>query len=236
MIFIDRRQGSGDLARVWSGAALSDLHFADVAILGHGPDGIGMSCGIEIKQIAELVGDLHTGRFLGYQAPGLRRTYDVSWLVIEGRFKQGTHDELLVPRTMGWRQVVIGETKMSYSTTMFVLMTIAQKAGIHVWPTETRGQTLIFCQRLAEWWINGWESHHALDTFYTPPSGILQREHSLLRLWLKELRGLGWKRSADAETRFTSARDMANATWERFADVKGISETQAKKIVERIQA
>lgn len=230
MIIVDRRQGSGDLAKRWDGAELGDLRFGDVAILGTGEDGVPHSCGIEIKGLLEIVNDLHSGRFFGYQAPGLRRSYDTCWLVIEGEHTEGPGDKLVIPFHKY-------QPKVSYSTLLAMTMTITQKGGIHVKHTTTRGETLGFCQQLAAWWLAGWDSHHALDTFYEAPApGLLQKEHSLLRLWLKDLRGVGWKRSGDAEQGFESARDMANAGWERFAEIKGISERMAKEIVEKIRS
>lgn len=243
MIVIDRRQGSGDLVKKWPEATLGDLRFGDVAILGRGPGDIGQTCGIEIKGITEILGDLHGGRFLGYQAPGLRRSYDICWLVVEGEYKRGPDDTLLIPRfskasgKVGWVPFTIGgKTTIAHSTAMALLLTVVQKGGISIWMTKTRVETLVFCQQLAAWWLEGYDSHHSLETFYTPPApGLLRKEHSLLRLWLKELRGVGWKRSADAETAFESARDMATAGWERFAEIKGISERMAKEIVGKIQ-
>lgn len=243
MILIDRRQGSGDLAKSWPESELADLRFGDVAILGVGPDGRGSTCGIELKKLTEIVGDITTGRFLGYQAPGLCRTYDTRWLVIEGEYSEGGDGDILVPRrskaTGQFSRGPIaygGGPPVKAQTLMALICTLTQKAGIHVWMTRTPRQTLDFCKQLATWWLAGWDSHQSLETFYTPPSGLLQKEHSLLRLWLKELRGIGWKRSAEAEQQFDSAREMAISDWPAFAKVKGISESQAKKIVERIRA
>ncbi|KKN41450.1 hypothetical protein LCGC14_0723210 [marine sediment metagenome] len=229
MIIVDRRQGSGDLVKHWPDAMLGNLRFGDVAILGWGPGGAPWACGIEIKGLLEIVNDLHSGRFFGYQAPGLRRSYDTCWLIVEGEHTEAPGDKLVIPFHKF-------QPKVSYSTLLAMLLTITQKGGIHVKMTKTRSETLGFCQQLAAWWLAGYDSHHALDTFYEAPApGLLQKEHSLLRLWLKDLRGIGWKRSGEAEDAFESARDMANAKWERFADIKGISEKMAKQIVERIQ-
>ena len=244
MIIVDRRQGSGDLQKLWPEATLGDLRFGDVAFLGKGPDDVGHTVGIEIKGITEILGDIHSGRFLGFQAPGLRRSYKTCWLVVEGEYKRGQDDTLLIPRfnkgsgQVKWIPFTIGgKQTIAYSTAMFLLMTIVQKGGIHLWMTESRSQTRHFCQDLCAWWLAGWESHRSLDTFYSAPDpGLMRREHSLLRLWLKEIRGIGWKRSALAEEAFTSARDMANAGWERFAEIKGISERMAKEIVRRIRS
>lgn len=246
MILIDRRQGSGHLARAWPNAQLDDLRFADVAILGRGPGGRGVTCGIELKKLDELMGDLHTGRFFGHQAPGLRRTYDVAWLVVEGRCKQGRNDELLVPRFhklkgRGWTPLQIGTRGIAYSTAMFTLLTIAQKAGIHVWPTETTGQTLTFCQKLADWWLRGWDLHQSMDTFYTAPAtgeidgAAWWAEHTLVRRMAKEIKGIGWKRSRDVADRFDSVQQMANAETYGWEQVKGISKRRAREIVRELR-
>lgn len=241
MIYVDRRQGSGDLAKLWPDAQLGDLKFGDVAILGRGPDGVGTTCGIEIKGLQEIVGDIYAGRFLGYQAPGLRRTYDYCWLVVEGEYKRGKKGELLIPHRSGatgkfsWSQMNVTGTPVAYDTMLFLLITIAQKAGIFLWMTQTRSQTRVFCQALAAWWMNSWESHTSLDTFYSPPSGLVPKEHTLLRLWLKELQGIGWKRSAAAEESFSSPMDMATADRDRFEAIKGISRDGADRIVRAIR-
>ncbi len=239
VILIDRRQGSGHLAKRWPEATLTDLTVADVAILGRGPDGVGMSCGIEIKGLAELLGDMHSGRFLGRQAPALRRSYDYAWLIVQGHGRRRRDGVLEIPRKGGWAPLSFGQSMSAkpflHVTAMTLIMTIAQKAGIFVWPTDTEGQTLWFLKYLAAWWTNGWDSHKSLDTFYQPPSGHIPHEHTLLRLWLKEIRGIGWTRSALAEPGFTSAQAMANAEPEDFASIKGISAKRAQEIVNEIR-
>jgi len=238
VILIDYRQGSADLARAWKEARIAEapgLVFADVAFLGKGPDDRPLTIGIELKGLAELLGDLTSKRFLGRQAPGMRRTYDVCWLVVEGKHKQGRGGTLEVPRTLGWQHLTIGQRAFSWETLQALLMTITQKAGIHVKCTDTRGQTLDFCKRLASWWAVGWDRHHAMDAFYQPPTGeLVPRDHTLLRRVLKELPGVGWKRSGEAEAYFASVRDMANADPDRFRAIDGISEKRAVDIVEAL--
>lgn len=237
MILIDRRQGSADLADVWGDAELSDLTFADVAILGTGHDGVPVSIGIELKRLDELMADLHTGRFLGHQAPGMRREYDYCWLVVEGDCREGRKGELEVPKgrpsasgRRGWTQLQIGYQAMRYQTLLALLMTITQKAGIFVRQTKTRGQTLKFCQGLAAWWEKGWDQHQAMDRLYVAPHGPIPREHTLLERWLQALPGVGWKRSAHAERLFASPHALATASIEDLMAIKGVSRAKARTI------
>lgn len=241
MILIDRRVGSGHLAGLWPEAQLADLRSADVAIMGRGPGGVGMSCGVEIKGLKEIMADIYTGRFMGAQAPLLRRSYDQVWLIVQGRGRRGAKGLLEAPvgKRGYWKPMRLNprsKRAFAHGTFLALVMTVVQKAGIHVWWTDDEAQTLDFLQGLAAWWTTGWDGHASLDRFYgPPPTEPVPAKHRLLRLWLKELPGVGWARSKDAMGQFDSAQAMANADVQDFAAIKGVSVKRAEQIVRGIR-
>src|SRR3990167_2655277 len=84
MFYIDPRAGSSKLIERFPGECEEMmLPAGDIAFFGNGPDG-DWWIGIEYKQIEDVVCCIKSGRFTGTQLPEMMRTYDASFLLIEG--------------------------------------------------------------------------------------------------------------------------------------------------------
>lgn len=72
------------------------LPFGDAAFIGQGPEGRPVSVGVEIKAVSDLIQCMVDDRFVGHQLPGLRNTYEQTYLVIEGPYRPGADGVLEV--------------------------------------------------------------------------------------------------------------------------------------------
>lgn len=87
MILVDDRQGSKHLGKPLR-KALGDeivcverMESADIAWAGRGPDG-SVLCGVEVKQVQEMLGDMTEHRFTSVQLPRMVEAFDYRWLLI----------------------------------------------------------------------------------------------------------------------------------------------------------
>src|ERR1035437_8002080 len=91
MILVDLRIGSkyllAPLKAAGFEAQLVELEFGDIAFEGKGPNGTTLNIGVELKVLGDLVNSLRTGRLAGHQLPGLLKTYDYAWLLVEGEWR-----------------------------------------------------------------------------------------------------------------------------------------------------
>src|SRR3990170_3568798 len=97
---IDTRAGSNELIDPLSNLGVpvesGILASGDIEILGNGPNGTPLLVGIEYKKIPDLIACVRSGRFAD-QLRGMRDTYLISWLLIEGRLKGvGSKEQLKV--------------------------------------------------------------------------------------------------------------------------------------------
>ena len=96
MILLDDRTGSGELLPLFrpydAPVELARLDFGDACWLGNGATGPEL-VGVERKTIHDLVSSMRSKRLSGYQLPGLLRTYDWVYLLVEGVWRCGGRGE-----------------------------------------------------------------------------------------------------------------------------------------------
>ena len=230
VILVDRRIGSNDLLAPLKAAGfdaqLVELAFGDIAFEGKGPNGTTLNIGVELKVLGDLVNSLRTGRLAGHQLPGLLKTYDFSWLLVEGEWR-------VDPR--GY--VITGRTKKSHSHMMASeldkqLLTLELCGGLHVTHTHTRADTVRFLGNLYHWWtdraLTDHTSHLALHT--TPAVYAISPFRAAVCSWP----GIGVKTSKAVEQRFQSIRCAAAAPVEEWAAITTGDRKLGRKTAERI--
>ena len=235
MILIDRRVGSNDLLTPLKAAGfdaqLVELAFGDIAFEGKGLNGTPLNVGVELKRLGDLVSSLRTGRLAGHQLPGLLRTYDYAWLLVEGQWEQNTKGQVLTQkRRMGiWTPMKGG---MSASELDKQLLTLELCGGLHVTHTHTRADTVRFLGNLYRWWtdraLDGHTSHLAL---HVPPTVYAI---SPFRAAVCNWPGIGVKTSRAVEQRFGTIRSAAAASVEEWAAITAGDRKLGKKTAERI--
>jgi ERCC4-type nuclease len=164
MIHVDSRIGSKDLLEPLKAAgypaSLARLEFADVAFIGRGKGGADVTIGVELKRFGDLISSLRSGRFQGHQLPGLQRSYDHVWLMIEGMWRQGRHGELM----QGKRKM---PGQMTGSELEKQLLTLEMLGGIHVRHVSHRRDTVRALGSLYRWFSDrDLDSHRSHMVIY----------------------------------------------------------------------
>jgi len=230
MILVDRRIGSNDLLKPLQQAGfeaqLVELEFGDIAFEGKGPNGTTLNVGVELKVLGDLINSLRTGRLAGHQLPGLLKTYDYTWLLVEGEWR-------VDPR--GY--VITGKTKKSHSHMMASeldkqLLTLELCGGLHVAHTHTRADTVRFLGNLYRWWtdraVDQHTSHLALHV--SPTVYAISPFRAAVCQWP----GIGVKTSKAVESRFHSIRGAASASVEEWAQITTGERKLGRKTAERV--
>jgi len=233
---VDIRAGSQELIaplRRW-GVAVEEatLTAGDVEIVGNGPASRPMMVGIEVKKIPDLLQCVRNGRFAD-QLRAMKQTYEVSWLLVEGRWHGfAQKDDLQVRKGERWYQQ---PGHLRYQEVASWVLTMCAAAGMLVWRTECEEETVAWLRAHEVWWTaKEYEAHRAHFNFYTPPlsSGDPFAEPSLVRKVANVLPGLSDTLSSRVEGQFATVRQMVNAAVEDWVAVDGIGKKKAKTLVE----
>jgi ERCC4-type nuclease len=226
---------------------VTQLSFGDVAFLGNGPEGpTTVRVGIEYKTVGDLLSCINNGRFSGTQLPGLRRTYDVVYLLVEGGMRWKGRD-LLVRKGNKWGVVQWGNSgraPTSYSSPVHWLMTMEAVVGIKVHHTFDLRETVEWLVHLESWWDKKWSSHNAhvafdesgyRATLRSSPRTPEEWSREYVRLFAKELPGVGWARADAVSTYFATPTEMISASVKEWEKIPGIGKTTAERAVKALR-
>ena len=234
LILVDRRVGSNDLLAPLKAAGfhaqLVELAFGDIAFEGKGPNGTTLNVGVELKVLGDLINSLRTGRLAGHQLPGLLKTYDYTWLLVEGQWRANALGQVAVERRRGVWGAIPG--KMSASELDKQILTLELCGGLHVAHTHTRADTVRFLGNLYHWWtdraLTDHTSHLALHV--VPAVYAISPFRAAVCQWP----GIGVKTSKAVEQRFRSVRCAAAAPVEEWAQITTGDRKLGKKTAERV--
>lgn len=231
MILVDPRAGSADyvplLRNLGAPVDVVTLEFGDAA--WYASD---RAIGVELKKLGDVLNCITTGRFSGHQLPGLARTYDEAWLVIEGFWRPGSDGVLETWKRGRWEPVQLGKRRWMFRDFDAFLNTVEVKGGVRVKRTTTPEETARVVYGLYDWWqdYDGHRSHLALNR--AGRDSALFIRPTFARRVASELPGVGFERSADVAIAFPTVRRMLAATPKEWAAVKGIGKKLAKSITE----
>lgn len=229
MILVDSREGSGELLlplqRAGYPAESCTMAFGDFAWQGRGERGASVGVGVERKTISDLIGSLRSGRLCGHQLPGLRATYDVCWLLVEGEYRVDRRGFVLVQRRGSWVPVP-GQMRMDELHKE--LSTLCYKGGLHLWHTASSKDTVRWLGAHYRWWTDAdFDQHRSHLVIYhsTPVLPVSQ-----FRQTVSTLPGIGYKTSLWVEQAFGSLRRAFTADTRAWQDIKGIGTKTAQQI------
>src|SRR3990172_8032648 len=139
---VDTRVGSKELVvplRI-AGVEVEEavLPYGDVEIVGNGPGGP-VLVGVEVKKLGDLLASMRSGRFAD-QLRGMRETYNIRWLLLEGRLNGVEKGEFLKVK-YGTRWVE-RPGRFSYQEVVGWSLTMALKGGCLLWRTEDQDETV----------------------------------------------------------------------------------------------
>lgn len=241
IILIDDRVGSADLIghlRHWQvPCAMDRLEFGDACFVGNGPRG-SVSVGVEVKKVHDALQCMTDGRFAGHQLPGLVKTYDRIWLILEGKFTVDFGSGLLLAEGRRRREYAHGSRRFMYRDLDSWLTTMEICAGVRSRRTTDRVETARVLADLHGWFGKDYadhKAHLALHVQGSTPDVALFARPSLARMVAAQLPGVGFKKSQAVVRRFVNVREMAEATVEEWASIDGIGDVLAERIYQAIR-
>lgn len=238
MITIDGRIGSKELTPflpkgTWK---LGRLNFADACWIGTVKDEP-VTVGMERKSVRDLLNSMSTGRLSGHQLVGLKNSYDVVYLVVEGVWRLGADGQMEVPSGRGkWRALELGRRKYMAREYHGYLNTLGVLGGLIVRETRSLRHTAKLVLDLYNWWSKkGHTSHLAIhkNRFAGDEEAVLVRP-GLVRRVAAEITGIGWGKSLEVAKRFQSVKEMVEAGEKEWREIPGIGKTLAKTAVEEL--
>lgn len=242
VVRLDDRAGSKDLAPHLEALGLTvrleRLPAGDIELIGI--DGTVVM--VEYKQWSDVLACVRSGRF-AEQLRGMRREAHVAWLLIEGRIRADTMNNLSLPGSDGrWREVDAGIKATELNAW---LLTMAQCGGALLWRTNTPEESAMWLRSLYYWWTyQEWKDHRAHQAWFTPPP-LWENPYGEAPLALKiaaMLPGIGSTRANaiietfGTETHFPSAEEVTQAGTVALQRVPGIGKTVATRVWEAWRA
>ena len=224
MLLIDRREGSHDLVKPLLAMGLPieevTLDFGDIAFTGRGNGGKPVEIGVEFKTLSELCSALRTERLTGHQLPGMRKTFDYSWLLIEGELMFNPKGQLLRPSKFRSRKPKLMEGSIGISEFNKRLLGLHISGGLTPWMTRNRAETLQWIAALYRTWtdkdLNQHDSHIGM---YVAPTLVPISDE---RQALCRYPGVGMAVSKAAIDKFKTVRRASNATVHEWAGLQTI--------------
>ena len=234
MIYVDDRIGSRELVGRLQPACLKRLEYGDFAFKGKGPQGRSLRVGIERKTVTDLIQSMCTGRLSGHQLPGLLDTYDVVYLLVEGRWRSNPRTGYLEIRKRTWERVVYGRPFTGNEIYNY-LNTLEMVCGFHLFRSESITQSARWTQATYNWWTKkGFDEHRSHISIKRPYIGSALSKPSTLKLVASCLPGIGLDRAEAVSKHFGSIFEMAMADKKEWAEVEGIGKVTAEKVVSAI--
>jgi ERCC4-type nuclease len=250
VIWLDDRAGSKDLYSYLLSTAgapevvLTRLDFGDVMFSGLGQDDVLLTIGIEYKTVGDAVDCIKTGRFAGYQLPGLLKSFEIPYLLVEGRCKlAGEQDKFGADgRNREYRGVYRGN--ITYAALAAWLASM-ESSGIRLRQAYNKEESAALIVALWHWWQKPWASHHSLKAIHEAAVPLVplasgsvaftHEEPTIVAKVAKQLaEGVGWdKANAIAEV-FKTPEALLLANEKQLMEVHGIGKKLAKAILEGI--
>ena len=246
MITIDNRENPRDTPRLdlqpliesmGVSTHLDRLPLGDYCFVGNGPSGEGLSLiGIERKRTKDLLSSMRTGRLLGHQLRNMVNHYDFSYLIVEGVVRRNPDNGLLEQGTRGgWSPVTLGNGQFMYEEYDHFLCS-TELSPVKVRRTGGPRESADTLVSLFHYRTNKlWSEHKSWRVIYTPPNPVVvSGELHLVRLWAKDLHGIGYEKSAAVADQFKTGRRMALAPVSEWLLIPGVGETIAERAVREI--
>ena len=244
-ILVDDRAGSRELKNYFHPfgviVQLSRLEFGDLAFAGNGPEGM-LSIGVERKTISDLIQSMETGRLQGHQLRGLLKTYDVTYLVVEGIWRPGPGGELEICHgNGGWRSGLFGKRLTLYEG-VDNFCTSVELCGVKIRRTANPTETAKCVVDLYRWWEKDWEAHKSPRDIYAPvapESTSVRLIHpdppNLVVRMASQIEGIDL-RAWQVGKFFPNAVSMVSASVEEWMQALGIKKSRvtAEKVVKEL--
>lgn len=211
------------------------LEFADFCWEGRGPNRTHVLVGVELKNVADLIGSLRSKRLPGHQLPGLIDTYDHCWLVIQGHWRVGADGMVQVPNKRGRKPAwVKAHGSMTGQELQKELLTLELCGGLRIRHTLDQTETVQLLGALYRWWTDSaFDQHRSHLAIYHPPPRMPVSD---FRFAVSAWPQIGYEKSKLIEQHFGgSLRRAALATQAEWTAIPGVGPKIARRIGEFLQ-
>lgn len=243
---IDPRVGSGDLLTPLQSlkvpAELGHLEFADVQVIGRGPEERPVLIGVEIKEIGDAIRCMTDGRFVAHQLPGLHKQYELVYFLIQGLTTGDENGELQVFKRGHWGPLSFGHRPWRYDTFASWLISQENRSGVRLVQTADRRATALWLRALwANWNLQAWEEHKSHVGMHWKPmnaSGAVdltvdldEQMKTRMHVAASLKKGIGYEKAKAAAEHFASPRAIVNATETEWKQIAGFGAKLAAGMV-----
>lgn len=238
-VMVDDRTGSGEVAPILRGlhvpVKVERMDSADFAFEGCGPHGP-MLVGVERKKVREMIQSIESGRFEGEQLPKMLKTYEQSWLIVEGVWRPNPQSGVLEEGSHGgWQETMFGRKGFAFCQLDNFLTSMQARVHLMLKYSATVTDTAHLVKGMWQWYRKPWSSHKSgLVIYNAPPPAALFLKPNLVRRWANNLDGIGWEKSSAVAAKFPTAIDMVVAPEQEWVTIPGIGRGLAMKAVRQI--
>jgi len=210
---------------------MTRLEFGDACFTGNGRHGP-VAVGIEVKKVHDALSCMTDGRFAGHQLPGLVKTYDSVWVILEGKFTVDFGTGLLLADGGRRRGAMAhGIRRFMYRDLSNWQTSMEVCANIRFRRTTDRVETARFLADLHGWFGKPFGDHKAHLALHTEAPDYAQfARPSLARMVAAQLPGVGYKKSLAVVQKFGTVVEMVNASENEWSEIDGIGDVLANKI------
>lgn len=234
LIIVDNRVGAVEISPKLrdSGITVSitKLSFGDFCFPGKGPKG-SVLIGIERKTVSDLINSMQTGRLSGHQLIGMLRTYNFTYLLIEGVIRANPKSGVAeVPRGRKWFPAGRGSRVLLKSDLDNYLHTLSIMTGIFVWFVPSTHAGVRWIQSVYRWWQKDWDKHKSHRQFHRHFGQFSLVKPPITVRVASEFKGVGGAKAAAFGKTFRSVHALVNASPESLAETEGIGKKLAESV------
>jgi len=188
--------------------SIAHLNFGDFSIIGNGPEGK-ILIGIERKTVSDFYSSFTKGRLMNHQVPGMKNSYGICYLILEGQFYCSSDGYLTIQSGRGGFKMIAG---MKYEAFCGILTSLQVVAGFIMHQTGSVPETLLDVQMIHNWWSRPWESHNACQVTIPKVTGAYNTPAPIVTRMLAQIDGVGLKRAQMAAKIFKTPVEMMAAS------------------------
>lgn len=240
MILIDPREGSKEILDYILAIPghppieHSIMEYGDVALTGEGPNGT-MLIGLEVKTVGDALNCIESQRFTGHQLPGLKATYDASYLVIIGKYRADWDTGFLQmksPKGNYWFDVKTGSRAWTHYEFTAWLTMVELGWGIRtriVLDMKELARTIVEMYKVLQ---KPWDQHKTLNPFYLGPDigNTPFVKPSLVERVVAQIEGIGPAKAREIGKRFSNVAWMVVGSSSEWKGIPGVGKSTAERI------
>lgn len=210
------------------------LDAGDACFEGNGPDGT-IAVGVERKALHDMLGCIEDAHYAGKQRLGMKKLYQVNFLVVEGLWRSHEDGRLMESKDgCTWWPCKPNGRGVMYSKLRRYLISMTYSGVIVLFTRDLKHTAQDICE-LWHYHQKAWNKHTSLREIPKAAIPQLNGSPSLARKWADAIDGIGVKMGEDADRLFSrKAIRLATADESDWLKLDRMSVSKAQGIVRQI--